>query len=60
MNGEDDAAIAMLERAVARKSIMFVTWQLFEIEPAFAELRRDPRFRAVQAEGTRPKRRSAP
>jgi TolB-like protein len=49
MNGEDDAALAMLERAVARKSNVFVTWQLFEIEPAFAELRRHPRFQAVRA-----------
>ncbi len=51
MNGEHDAAIAMLERAVAGKSIVFTTWQLFEIEPAFAVLRQDPRFQAVQAKG---------
>jgi len=49
MNGEHDAAIAMLERAVARKSIVFFTWQLFEIEPAFAELRSHARFQAVRA-----------
>ena len=49
MNGDRDAALAMLERAVARKSIVFFTWQLFEIEPAFAELRSHPRFQAVQA-----------
>ena len=48
MSGEDDAALAMLERA-ASKSIVFFTWQLFEIEPAFAELRSHPRFQAVQA-----------
>jgi len=49
MNGEHDAALAMLERAVARKSNVFFTWQLFEIEPAFAELRSHPRFQAVRA-----------
>ena len=48
MNGEDEAALAMLERAVASKSNVFFTWQLFEIEPAFAELRGQPRFQAVR------------
>ena len=49
MNAEHDPALAMLERAVARKSNVFFTWQLFEIEPAFAELREHPRFQAVRA-----------
>jgi len=49
MNGKHDAALAMLERAVARPSNVFFTWQLFEIEPAFAELRSNPRFQAVRA-----------
>jgi TolB-like protein len=49
MNGEHDAAIAMLERAVASKSNVFVTWQLFEIEPAFVAVRQNPRFQAVRA-----------
>ena len=48
MNGEHEAALAMLERAVASK-IVFFTWQLFEIEPAFAELRGHPRFQAIRA-----------
>ena len=50
MNGEGDAAIAMLERSMAQRAKPVIAWwQLFEIEPAFAPLRADPRFEAFSA-----------
>ena len=50
MNGEHDAAIAMLERSITQSAKPVIAWwQLFEIEPAFAVLRGDPRFEAFRA-----------
>jgi tetratricopeptide (TPR) repeat protein len=50
MNGERDAAIDMLERSMAQSAKPVIAWwQLFEIEPAFATLREDPRFEAFRA-----------
>ena len=50
MNGEHDAAIAMLERSITQSAKPVIAWrQLFEIEPAFAVLHGDPRFEAFRA-----------
>jgi TolB-like protein/Tfp pilus assembly protein PilF len=47
LNGERDAAIAMLERAFASNSALTAPWYWSEVEPAFAALRQDRRFQAL-------------
>jgi hypothetical protein len=47
LNGERDAAIAMIERSVANGAGLRHWWYFFESEPAYAPLRRDARFQAT-------------
>ena len=46
MNGDRDEAISMLERAVARDRVRGDWWFRLE-EPAFDDIRRDPRFQVM-------------
>ncbi len=47
LNGESDAAIAMIERSVASGIGLRDWWYYFESEPAYAPLRTDARFQAT-------------
>jgi len=47
LNGERDAAIAMIERSVANGAGLEDWWYFFEPEPAYASLRQDARFQAT-------------
>ena len=47
LNGERDAAIALIERSVASGLGLRDWWYYFESEPAYAPLRRDARFQAT-------------
>ncbi len=47
LNGDHDAAIAMIERSVASGLGLRDWWYYFETEPAYAPLRTDARFKAT-------------
>ncbi|MCE3286231.1 MAG: hypothetical protein K0R70_2487, partial [Steroidobacteraceae bacterium] len=47
LNGEHDAALAMMQRAVASGLGPGDWWYYYESEPAYAALRRDPGFQAT-------------
>jgi len=47
LNGQDDAALAMIERSVASGSKLFDWRYYFESEPAYGPLRQDARFQAT-------------
>jgi TolB-like protein len=47
LHGDTEAAIAMLERALASGTAYSQGRYFFEIEPAFDKLRKDPRFQAM-------------
>ncbi len=47
LNGDRSEAIAMLERAQAQRVSVSDSWLHFDVEPAFEQLRRDPRFMAL-------------
>jgi TolB-like protein/Tfp pilus assembly protein PilF len=47
LNNDRSEAIAMLERALARRVSYSDWWSTFDMEPAYDQLRKDPRFVAV-------------
>ena len=47
LNGQDDAALAMIERSIASGSGLTDWWYFFESDPAFGPLRQDARFQAT-------------
>ena len=47
MNGDRDEAIAMLERAHAQDLFFYGDWFRLEVEPAFDDIRKDPRFQTM-------------
>jgi len=47
LNGDRDAAIAMLQRSISNKYAFSDGWFFLEVEPAYDGLRQDPRFKAM-------------
>jgi tetratricopeptide (TPR) repeat protein len=47
LNGQNDAALAMIERSVASGSGLVDWWYFFESDPAYGPLRQDARFQAT-------------
>jgi tetratricopeptide (TPR) repeat protein len=48
--GRNDEAIALLQKRTINKGGSGDAWYVFELEPAFAAIRHDPRFIAVYAQ----------
>jgi TolB-like protein/Tfp pilus assembly protein PilF len=47
LNDDPEAALAMLQRAASSRYSMSDWWLVYELEPAYATLRQDPRFAAM-------------
>ena len=47
LNGQNDAALAMIERSIASGLGLVDWWYYFESEPAYGPLRQDARFQAT-------------
>ena len=47
LNGQDDAALAMIERSIASGIGLVDWWYYFESDPAYGPLRQDARFQAT-------------